>query len=154
MECRANRAEKAVFAGYCRAGRKGKRKKRARHRLTFNGEESPRVSKAYIESIANEYGKDSDVYRVLVLGEFPYASDLQFISRDIVETAAKRAIQEHQFKFAPVVIGVAPAWTGPDELVIYLRQGFYSKLLYTCLKNDNDIHIAGILAALKENLIR
>lgn len=120
------------------------------HRLTFNGEESPRVSKAYIESIANEYGKDSDVYRVRVLGEFPYASDLQFISRDIVETAAKRVIQEHQFKFAPVVIGVDPAWTDPDELVIYLRQGFYSKLLYTCLKNDNDIHIAGILAALED----
>lgn len=115
-------------------------------RLTFNGKESPRVSKTYIESIANEYGKESDVYRVRVLGEFPFSSDLQFIGRDIVEAATKRNIHKHQFDFAPVIIGVDSAWTGADELVIYLRQGFYSKKLYTCLKNDNDIHIAGLLA--------
>lgn len=119
-------------------------------KLTFNGEESPRVSKQYIESIANEYGRDSDVYRVRVLGEFPNASDLQFISLKIVEEAKNRNIRKEQFNFAPTIIGCDPAWTGPDELVVYLRQGLYSKRLYTCLKNDNDIVTAGIIARFED----
>lgn len=39
--------------------------------LTFNAEESPLVSHATIKEIENKYGRDSDEYRVSVLGEFP-----------------------------------------------------------------------------------
>ena len=116
--------------------------------LTFNGEESPRVSQAYIDSIANEYGKDSDVYRVRVLGEFPLASDMQFIGMDIVETAMQRYenLKPGSYEFAPVIIGVDPAYDGDDDFAIYLRQGLYSKLLGIWPKNDNDGMMARILA--------
>lgn len=116
--------------------------------LTFNGEESPRVSQAYIDSIANEYGKDSDVYRVRVLGEFPLASDMQFIGMDIVETAMQRYenLKPGSYEFAPVIIGVDPAYDGDDDFAMYLRQGLYSKLLGIWPKNDNDGMMARILA--------
>lgn len=118
--------------------------------LTFNGEESPRVSKAYVDEIANTYGKDSDQYRIRVLGEFPLSNALQFISRAIVDEATKRIIQKHQFDFAPAIITCDPAWEGTDEIVIYMRQGLYSKMLYRCLKNDNDVYIAGIIARFED----
>lgn len=116
------------------------------HTLTFNGEESPRVSKAYIDSIANEYGRDSDVYRVRVLGEFPLASDMQFIGMDIVEAAMQRTLNPKSYEFAPVILGVDPAYDGPDDFVIYLRQGLHSKILGVYPKNDNDGQMAAILA--------
>ncbi len=39
--------------------------------LTFNSEESPIVEKEFIDRIIERYGKDSDEYRVQVLGLFP-----------------------------------------------------------------------------------
>jgi len=47
--------------------------------LTENAEESPRVNKANIKKIAKQYGKDSDVYRVRVKGEFPKGGDASAI---------------------------------------------------------------------------
>lgn len=39
--------------------------------LTFNCEDSPIVSHESVEGVARKYGRDSDEYRVSVLGEFP-----------------------------------------------------------------------------------
>ena len=39
--------------------------------LTFNCEDSPIVSHESVESVAKQYGRDSDEYKVSVLGEFP-----------------------------------------------------------------------------------
>jgi hypothetical protein len=39
--------------------------------LTFNCEDSPIVSHESVESVARQYGRDSDEYKVSVLGEFP-----------------------------------------------------------------------------------
>ena len=120
--------------------------------LTFNGEDSPRVDRAFIQGIINEYGKDSDVYRVRVAGEFPEAGDMQFISRAIVEQAVQRKIyEESQYSFAPKIIGVDPAWTGGDEFVIYFRQGIYSKLLAHFRKNDDDVRSAELIAKFEDN---
>jgi hypothetical protein len=48
--------------------------KRLYHRLTWNAEESPHVDKKQIKRMEEEYGRNSDVYRVRVLGEFPTES--------------------------------------------------------------------------------
>ena len=83
-----------------------------------------------------------------VLGEFPLASDMQFIGMDIVETAMQRYenLKPGSYEFAPVIIGVDPAYDGDDDFAIYLRQGLYSKLLGIWPKNDNDGMMARILA--------
>lgn len=99
-------------------------------RFQFSCLDSPRVSPAYAKEIAEEYGEDSDMYRVRVLGEFPHASEMQFMPGDVVEAAMGRHLREEMFDFAPVVIGVDVAMFGGDRSVVFLRQGLMSKILY------------------------
>lgn len=95
-------------------------------------------------------GLDSDFVKVRVLGEFPSASEMQFISRAIIDAATKRVLHEHEYRTAPVILGVDPAWTGLDTLEIYMRQGSYSKHLFTLPKNDDDSYVAGVIAKLED----
>ena len=99
-------------------------------RFTFSCLDSPIVSPDYAKEIAEEYGCDSDMYRVRVLGEFPHASDLQFIAADLVERAMGKHLRQDEYDFAPKVLGVDVAMFGGDRSVIFLRQGLMSKLLY------------------------
>lgn len=46
------------------------------HCLHFNSEESPIVSKKFVESVIAKFGIDSDEYRVRVLGEFPRVGEM------------------------------------------------------------------------------
>ena len=107
-------------------------------------------NKAELEGWRVQYGEDSDFFKIRVKGEFPSASDKQFISTALVDEARRRTLQEKQFRFAPVIIACDPAWTGGDETVIYLRQGLFTKKLFATTKNDNDIEIAGILARFED----
>ena len=91
------------------------------------------------------YGRDSDFYKVRVLGQFPKASVLQLIPTDIVEAAMGKHLEPHQYHFAPKVIGVDVAWYGDDRNTVYLRQGLASKLLWEGIETDS-IDIAGIVA--------
>lgn len=72
------------------------------------------------KEIIEEYGEDSDEARVEVYGQFPKSGDETFISRYVVDEAARRVNPED--KTAPVVIGVDPA-RGGDKFVILVRQG-------------------------------
>lgn len=91
---------------------------------------SPRqVSPKYAQRIAKEYGEDSDVYRVRVLGEFPKVEADVFIPIDIVEAATMRELfatekerREHLEENA-LHIGVDVARFGNDETVIVARIG-------------------------------
>lgn len=104
------------------------------------------TDKRQIEQWRQLYGEDSDFFKVRVRGEFPSASDKQYISQTIVDEARHRVLTEHQYNFAPVIIGVDPAWTGADKVCAYLRQGNYCKLLFEYPKNDNDLQLAGKIA--------
>lgn len=99
--------------------------------LQFNGEESPLVSREYIEHIAAEFGRDSDVYRVRVLGEFPRASLSQYISRGLVEMAAGRGVVGAGSEYAPVIFGVDVSYYGDDRSVICARQGLRAEILWS-----------------------
>ena len=106
--------------------------------------------KAKISQWEEAYGADSDFFKVRVTGEFPDASDLQFIPLGLVKKAAQRNLHEGQYKFAPCVIGVDPAWSGGDATSIYLRQGLYTKKLARILKNTNDMTIANMIARFED----
>lgn len=92
----------------------------------------------------------SDYIKVRVLGQFPSAGDLQFISQALVDAARGKHLDKSQYGFAPVIIGVDPAWTGGDPTVIYLRQGLMVKKLMSLPKNDDDNIPAGHIARFED----
>ncbi|MEY2689978.1 MAG: hypothetical protein RL375_4178, partial [Pseudomonadota bacterium] len=57
------------------------------------------------------------------LCDFAAAGDDQLISLDAVEQASRRKLNDQDFRFAPVVLGVDPARFGDDRSVIVRRQG-------------------------------
>ena len=92
--------------------------------FTFNSEGSPLVDESYYKRIAAKYGRDSDIYRVRVLGEFPKAEPDTLISVDVCEKAAMKedVFPNRQF-WQDIEIGVDVARFGDDETVIYSRVG-------------------------------
>lgn len=104
------------------------------------------VNQDEVRKWIEDLGIDSDWVRVHVLGLFPHASSLQFIPTDIAEAAKGRKIPAHQFFYDSKIIGVDPAWTGGDEITIYIRQGYMSWKLQTFQKNDDDSTIAKAIA--------
>lgn len=106
--------------------------------------------KKEIDKWREMWGEDSDFFKVRVKGEFPSASDAQFISTKIVEQAQQRIPNESVVRKAPVIIGVDPAWTGSDSLEIVMRQGPLYRHLLTQGKNDDDARIAGIIARMQD----
>ena len=110
----------------------------------------PGTNKRFFERLLKQYGEDSDVFKYRVRGLFPAQSAMQLISADDADAARNRHLRPDQYSFAPKIIGVDPAWTGDDKLEIYLRQGLYSKHLLTIPKNDNDVHVANVIARLED----
>lgn len=98
-------------------------------------------NKQQLKDWEEQYGEDSDFFKVHVRGIFPSSSENQLISRALVDTALRRKLEKRQYDFAPVIIGVDPAWTGGDMLAIVMRQGLYSHVLELIPKNDNDLAI-------------
>lgn len=79
------------------------------------------TDKAVYQQIIDEYGPDSSAAHVEVYGEFPNASDDQFIGTMLVDEAMARAPSKDPS--APIVVGVDPARFGADATVIAIRQG-------------------------------
>lgn len=126
---------------------------RFRHRWISKQIDSRTVkitNKAQIQKWVDDYGEDSDFVKVRVRGQFPSASDRQFISSQIAEMGRGRHLRPEQYEFAPVIITLDNAWTGGDEVVIYKRQGLASRKLAVFPKNDNDMEIAGYLARFED----
>lgn len=108
------------------------------------------TNKAQIQKWIDDHGEDSDFVKVRVRGMPPSSAQNQFISTALVDGAFGKHLRDEQFNFAPVIIGVDPAWEGDDEFVIYLRQGLMSRMLGKYAKNDNDIHMANIIARFED----
>jgi len=123
-----------------------------RHRWSHSQIDSRTVTlsnKKQIEKWIQDYGEDSDFVRVRVKGQFPRASDHQFIPTDIVEAARGRELRENQYNFAPVIIGIDRAWSG-DDTTVWLRQGLMSKKLATFNKGEDDFLVAGHIARFED----
>lgn len=91
------------------------------HAFTISCFDSPRVSKEYIHEVEREYGKDSDPYRVRVLGMPPQQEEQQFISVELFESAMYRQVasQAHE----PRILGVDVAAFGDDRCAYTERKG-------------------------------
>lgn len=119
-------------------------------KLKWSCLESPIVAERYVERIEKKYGKESNIYRVRVLGEFPLHSDDTFIPYELVEAALMRDIPPQDDY--PLVFGVDVARYGDDSTVIARRQGDEFKQ-YDVLRNKSTMEVAGYVArcANKEN---
>lgn len=103
--------------------------------LTWNAEETPEsewFSKTRNQDLADEFGRDSDVYRIRVLGEFPYADPNCVMSTEDLEPctdpstiiACSRLLRatEHGGGMARQM-GMDFARFGGDENTLYRRSG-------------------------------
>lgn len=88
--------------------------------LHWNGEDSPNVSRQYVETMAKKYGRNSPVFKVRVLGEFVAAAD-GVISLELCEAARLRDVAVNAA--ASVVWGLDVARFGDDSTALAKRQG-------------------------------
>jgi len=79
------------------------------------------TNKKLFKEWLEDYGEDSDFFKVRVRGMFPSAGSHQFMRTDEVIAAQEREVVEDIT--APLVIGVDVARFGDDESVIYPRIG-------------------------------
>lgn len=86
--------------------------------------DSERVTDEYSQLLIRQYGMDSDVVRVRVLGEFPKAEPDGLIALELVEAAMMRDTLNDDIKQSNTVfIGADIARFGDDETVICSRIG-------------------------------
>lgn len=104
------------------------------------------TNKALFDRWREQYGDESDFFKIRVRGQFPSMSAKQLFNTEDVDRAFGGHLRKEQYEFAPIILGVDPAWEGDDELVIVLRQGLMTKILKRMPKNDNDIEVANLLA--------
>lgn len=88
----------------------------------WNAEESPLVQKSQIERMERKYGRDSNAYRIRVLGLPPLAAPDTLIPWDWVMAAVDRELFVDDT--TPLVIGIDVAReVGGDKSIILRRQG-------------------------------
>ena len=112
--------------------------------------EVPGINLTQIKKWEEDYGVDSDFFKVRVRGMFPSSSFKQYIGTDDVDAAFGRHLRVESYDFAPVIITCDPSWSGDDPLVIGKRQGLMFKILRSIPKNDNDVQVATLLAAIAD----
>lgn len=87
----------------------------------WNAEESELVARSHIERMARKYGKDSNAYRIRVLGLPPLASADTLLAWDLIMQAVDRDLIVEAD--TPIVFGIDVARMGDDKSVILVRQG-------------------------------
>ncbi len=113
------------------------------HCLRVNSEDVPRAG-GHIEDVAATYGRDSNAYRIRVLGEFPTSADEQVIALDLLEAAIAREVQPlTQFK---PVWGVDVARFGADRTALAKRQGNILLAPVQWWRGKDTMQVAGLIA--------
>jgi hypothetical protein len=79
------------------------------------------TNKSKLAEWLQDYGEDSDFFRVRARGLPPSAGSGQFIDQDLITEAQKRIVFPDETE--PLVAGVDFAWGGADDNVIRFRRG-------------------------------
>lgn len=101
-----------------------------RHRwwtMHVDGREAAMSNKAQIQAWLEDYGEDSDFFKVRVRGVFPSQSAMQFIPRNIVDAAISREMPHVDYTRMVAILGVDVARYGDDASVIRTRFGLDSR---------------------------
>lgn len=129
-----------------------KRYRRLWRRTRIDTRKVEGVSRKQIAEWASIYGEDSDFFRVRVRGLPPRGAGGNLIGEEMVERALERRLEPRMYDFAPLVIGVDPAWTGEDSLEVVARQGSRAWSLMSLPKNDDDVAVANRVAEFEDAL--
>lgn len=89
-----------------------------------------------IQQWLEDYGEDSDFFKVRVRGVFPSAAFNQLIPLDVVEAAMARALAPGSVDGAARIWGFDIARYGDDASVCFERQGRAAKLQFVTRKLD------------------
>jgi len=80
------------------------------------------TNKELLAEWEKDHGVDSDFYRVRVLGKFPKAGEMQFISNDDVTKAQRRPLGRY-LADDPLICGIDVSRGGKDDCMIGFRRG-------------------------------
>lgn len=105
---------------------------------------SSRVSPRYSEEVASEYGLDSNVYRIRVLGDFPLSEDDAVIPLGLIEAACGREVQPTDR--SGIVWGLDVARFGDDTTALAKRRGNALLAPVQEWKKLDNMQVAGIVA--------
>lgn len=120
--------------------------------ITLNAENSKRVTHDFIQAIIDLYGKDSDPYRVRVLGEFPKSQADTFISLEYIEPAVEAyydkvaEVESNHLEPYDIHLGVDVARFGDDESVIWLTyeyKDFYLSKIERIIHRNTTVELTG-----------
>jgi len=111
------------------------------HTLTFSAEDSPLVSQEWLDSMAQQYGKDSGVYDIHVRGRFPTSENSTLIDLYKLEEATKREVEVE----GQVYWGVGVARFGDDKSALCIRRG-NSVLSIETFSKKSTMELVGIIA--------
>ena len=101
------------------------------------------VSEDFLEDMARQYGEESNIYRVRVLGDFPEADDDVVIPLHLLESAVTRDVD--------AVENVMPVWGldvarfGDDRTALCKRQGNVLTEPIKSWRNKDLMEICGII---------
>ena len=118
--------------------------------MKVSSAESGRVSNEYCKRLIRQYGADSDVVRVRVLGEFPKAESDSLIALERIEEAQNR----EPVYLGELVIGCDVARFGDDETVLAARIGNTLVTIEHYRKADLMTTCGRILQMLESNMKR
>lgn len=106
--------------------------------------DSSRVSPDYIANMAANYGQDSNVYRVRVLGEFPSADDDGVIPLHLAEAAVMRDVDPMKVK---PLWGLDVARFGDDASALAKRKGNVVTEPVKTWRNKDTMQVSGLVKA-------
>lgn len=86
--------------------------------MSVSGHDCPTQGQQFRDELEFQYGKDSNVYRVRVTGEFPTQETDVVIPLTLCETAKVREVKP----FGPIVWGIDVARFGSDRTVLIKRR--------------------------------
>lgn len=97
--------------------------------FAFSSIDSPLVDEEYVNRIVDKHGKESDEYRIRVLGEFPSGDTMD--DKGYVPLLIEDDIRQTIYgDFVGVkVMGIDPSGEGDDETVWVVRDNFKAKVV-------------------------
>jgi phage terminase large subunit len=113
------------------------------HKLHWNSELSTNVKPEYPTYMANKYGKESNIYRIRVLGEPPLVDDGTYIPLAWAQQCIGNEIGINELD--PLYLGVDVARYGDDSSVVLPRRG-NNILIWDEYKGMDTVNIAGFVS--------
>lgn len=109
--------------------------------LHFDSRDSPIVKDGYIESIVEKYGRESDVYKIRVSGEFVGVAEMD--EKGWIPLFANINVLCEPYNGQIIrggILGVDPAGQGRDRSIVMIRDAVYLKeLLKEETSGDRDL---------------